>query len=138
MGKARAALPTGNSGRVDIPVRSAADIGRLVREARRAQGLTQLELAGLGDTGNRFVVELEKGKPTIQLQKALDALALLGLEVVIRPLGPVVVPSALIDLPKRAQQRAERGRKGGPGRFFIGPERARAARVKWADADYDR
>ena len=42
-------------------------------------------VAGLGNTGNRFVVELENGKPTVQLQKVLDLLDLLGLEVVVRP-----------------------------------------------------
>ncbi|WP_346728209.1 helix-turn-helix domain-containing protein [Rubrivivax gelatinosus] len=46
--------------------------------------LTQLDLAGLGNTGNRFIVDLENGKPTVQLQKALDILDLLGLEVVVR------------------------------------------------------
>jgi hypothetical protein len=47
--------------------------------------LSQLDLAGLGNTGNRFIVDLESGKPTIQLQKVLDLLDLLGLEAVIRP-----------------------------------------------------
>lgn len=77
-------LPLGNPLRDGIPVRSAADLGAIARAARRAQGLTQLDLAGTANTGNRFVVDLEKGKPTLQLQKAIDALALLGLEVVIR------------------------------------------------------
>ncbi len=49
-----------------------------------------------------------------------------------------VLPAAVIEAPKRAQQRAERARRGGRGRFFIAPEKARAARVKWPDADYDR
>jgi hypothetical protein len=33
------------------------------------------------------MVDLEKGKPTIQMQKTLDVLAQLGLEVVIRKKG---------------------------------------------------
>ena len=41
-------------------------------------------LAGLGNTGNRFIVDLENGKPTVQLQKVLDLMDLLGLEVVVR------------------------------------------------------
>ena len=36
-------------------------------------------------TGNRFVVDLERGKPTLQLQKVLDMLDLLGLEVRVGP-----------------------------------------------------
>lgn len=46
--------------------------------------LTQLDIAGLGNTGNRFIVELENGKPTVQLQKVLDIVDLLGLELVVR------------------------------------------------------
>ncbi len=66
-------------------VRSSVTLGDIVRERRRLLALKQLELAGLGNTGNRFIVELEQGKPTVQLQKVLDVLDLLGLEVVIRP-----------------------------------------------------
>lgn len=66
-------------------VRSAADLGELVRERRHRLALKQVDVAGLGGTGNRFVIELERGKPTVQLQKVLDVLNLLGLEVVVRP-----------------------------------------------------
>jgi len=41
-------------------------------------------MAGVGNSGNRFIVELEAGKPTVQFQKTLDTLNLLGLEMVIR------------------------------------------------------
>lgn len=74
-------FPIGNS---PLPVRSAAELGLLVRAQRRRLGLKQLDMAGLGNTGNRFIVELEKGKPTVQLQKVLDLLDLLGLEVTVR------------------------------------------------------
>jgi len=60
-------------------------IGELARARRKELALTQTDLAGLGGTGNRFIVDLEGGKPTIQMQKVLDTLNLLGLEVVIRP-----------------------------------------------------
>ena len=66
-------------------IRTAADLGELVRNLRREQGLLQMDLAGLSGSGNRFVVDLERGKPTLQLQKVLDLLDLLGLEVLIRP-----------------------------------------------------
>lgn len=65
-------------------IAAAADLGNIVFSARKEQGLTQIDIAGLAQTGNRFVVDLEKGKPTIQLQKALDILELLGLELIIR------------------------------------------------------
>lgn len=66
-------------------VRSSQELGTVVREQRRSLALKQLDVAGLGNTGNRFIVELEQGKPTVQLQKVLDVLDLLGLEVVVRP-----------------------------------------------------
>lgn len=65
-------------------VRSAADVGQIVREQRRELNLRQIDLAGIGNTGNRLIVDIEKGKPTVQLQKVLDVLDLLGLEVIVR------------------------------------------------------
>lgn len=64
-------------------IKSAADLGRLVSQSRKSQGLTQLDLAGIGMTGNRFIVDLEKGKGTVQFDKVMHILNLLGLDVVI-------------------------------------------------------
>lgn len=57
------------------------DLGKLVRRQRRAQGLTQTDLAGACGVGLRFIVELENGKPTIQIEKALLVLAMLGIKL---------------------------------------------------------
>lgn len=77
------ALPLG---KIELPniVRTSADLGAAVRQQRQHLGLKQDDVAGLGNTGTRFVGDLENGKPTIQLQKALDLLELLGLEVVVQ------------------------------------------------------
>lgn len=69
-------------------IRSSTELGAVVRQQRKKLALKQLDIAGLGNTGNRFVVELEQGKPTLQLQKVLDVIDLLGLEVVVRPKRP--------------------------------------------------
>ncbi|WP_310460344.1 type II toxin-antitoxin system Y4mF family antitoxin [Sphaerotilus sp.] len=71
---------------MDQPVvlRTATDIGQVVRAQRQSQGLRQIDLAGIGNTGNRLIVDIEKGKPTVQLQKVLDVLELLGLELTVR------------------------------------------------------
>lgn len=61
------------------------ELGKIVLATRKSQGLTQADIAGLSNSGNRFIVDLEKGKPTLQMQKALEVLALLGLELVVRP-----------------------------------------------------
>ena len=78
-------IPLGNARPLnENPVRSSTELGDVVRARRRLLALKQLDVAGLGNTGNRFIIELERGKPTVQLQKVLDVLDLLGLEVVVR------------------------------------------------------
>lgn len=58
---------------------SAQAVGKLVQTERKRQELTQLQLAGLANTGIRFVSDLENGKGTVQLQKLLAVLSALGL-----------------------------------------------------------
>ena len=56
-------------------------IGQFIRQTRRAQGLRQDQLAGAAGVGVRFLVELERGKPTAQLGKALAVLEALGCSI---------------------------------------------------------
>ena len=86
-------LPIGHSKDTEVPIRSSVDLGAVIREQRKRLALKQLDLAGLGNTGNRFIVDLENGKPTVQLQKALDLMELLGLEVVVRTKASRSAPS---------------------------------------------
>lgn len=62
-------------------VQTIADIGQLVRRARKAQKLRQPDLAGACGTSVRFIVELERGKPTAQVGKVLQVLRMLGIRV---------------------------------------------------------
>ena len=79
-------LPDGNFwARPDAVVRSSAELGQLLRTRRNLLQLKQADLAGIANTGNRFIVDVESGKPTVQLQKVLDLMDLLGLELVVRP-----------------------------------------------------
>ncbi|MYB08091.1 MAG: helix-turn-helix transcriptional regulator [Gemmatimonadetes bacterium] len=55
-----------------------AEIGSIVRAARRAQGLRQDQLAGAAGVGVRFLSELERGKPTVRLEKVITVLDTLG------------------------------------------------------------
>jgi y4mF family transcriptional regulator len=57
------------------------DLGRLVKKERKAMGLTQAELALTSGTGMRFISDLENGKPTCQLGKALTVLKTLGIRL---------------------------------------------------------
>jgi len=73
-------LPTGN-------INTTVDFGKFIRAKRKKDGLTQAELAAICGFGNRFLVDLESGKPTVQMGKALEVLQNLGLEVHIVPRG---------------------------------------------------
>jgi y4mF family transcriptional regulator len=56
-------------------------LGLFIRQERKAQKLTQEQLAGLTGVGVRFVRELEAGKESCQIGLALQVAASLGLTV---------------------------------------------------------
>ena len=60
-------------------------IGDVVRQARLAQGLRQDQLAAAAGVGVRFLVELERGKPTVRLAKVLAVLDALGCRLQVTP-----------------------------------------------------
>ncbi len=68
-------------------VTSQADIGRLVRKKRKADGLTLVEAAALCNVGYRFFSNIENGKPTAHIGKVFQILTCLGLEVSIKTRG---------------------------------------------------
>ncbi|GAB4392798.1 MAG: hypothetical protein Tsb005_08370 [Gammaproteobacteria bacterium] len=57
------------------------DFGKIIRETRRKAKLTQAQLAAAANTGERFIRELEKGKATCQLAKALFVAQMLGIKL---------------------------------------------------------
>ena len=65
-------------------INSSKMLGRTIRQLRREQGVTQAQLAGLANTGIRFVSDLENGKETCQLGKILRVLSTLGVDLDIR------------------------------------------------------
>jgi HTH-type transcriptional regulator/antitoxin HipB len=60
---------------------TAKHIGDIVHQARKAMGVTQKDLALTSGTGLRFIIELEQGKPTCQLEKVLTVLNTLGVKM---------------------------------------------------------
>jgi len=76
-------LPNGKKSPSKATVRTVQDLGEIVQRTRKEQKLSQIDVAGLVGCGNRFIVDLEKGKETIRMQKAIDVLELLGLELVV-------------------------------------------------------
>jgi y4mF family transcriptional regulator len=61
------------------------ELGLIVRRERKAQKLKQAELAAVSGVGIRFIVDLEAGKPTLQLEKVLRVVRTLGCEIQITP-----------------------------------------------------
>ena len=63
------------------------EIGKIVRQARKAAGLRQAQAAALCGVGTRFLSDLENGKPTLHLGKVLKVLHGFGLRVIIKRKG---------------------------------------------------
>jgi y4mF family transcriptional regulator len=70
--------PTGNK---STPLRTPGDLGALVRQRRKALGLSQAALAEQAGVGRRFLIELEDGKATAQVGKTLQVLVMLGVSL---------------------------------------------------------
>ena len=73
---ARSEPRSGIAGHPDIVA-----IASAVRTARRGHAMTQAALAGLSGTGLRFISDLERGKPSLALNKVADVLTTLGLRL---------------------------------------------------------
>ena len=64
-----------------IRIEDAGGFGRAVRTARKEAGLSQTQLAELCGCSQRFVSEVERGKATAELGRALKLLSALGVPV---------------------------------------------------------
>lgn len=60
------------------------ELGKLIKDTRKSQGLTQADLAISANVGVRFIVDLENGKETAQIGKILQVCQMLGLEIDIK------------------------------------------------------
>ena len=69
-----------------------------VRDARRAQGWTQAQLAARAHVGRRFVVTLESGHERAELGKVLSILEALEIHAVALPEPPEAKPLAEVNL----------------------------------------
>jgi y4mF family transcriptional regulator len=62
-------------------IEDARALGEAIRQQRRRLKVTQKDLAMASGSGLRFIVDLEKGKTTCQLGKALEIVRVLGLKL---------------------------------------------------------
>lgn len=66
---------------VTMTIRTPEQLGVAIRVKRKQLKVTQKELAMTCGTGLRFIIDLEKGKPTCQIGKMLQVLQALGLGI---------------------------------------------------------
>lgn len=67
---------------MDEVLRTAGDIGRLIKAERKRQKVSQVELADFSNVGITFLSQLENGKQTAEVGKVLRVLQTLGIDVV--------------------------------------------------------
>ncbi|MCL2713146.1 MAG: helix-turn-helix domain-containing protein [Alphaproteobacteria bacterium] len=81
---------------------SVQDLGAIIRQRRKTLGLTQLQLAERCGVGTRFIGELEGGKNSAHLGKALLVVQEVGLQL---EAGSTSVPQA-VQSPDQDQDQA--------------------------------
>jgi len=57
------------------------ELGTIIRETRKSQGLTQKDLALAAGIGVRLIVELEKGVRGVKIDTVIKVCKLLGLKI---------------------------------------------------------
>lgn len=67
------------------PIRTATDLGDLVRKARKTQGLTQVELASIAGKSHVLLRDIETGKGSVSFSSVLEILNELGIRVYVEP-----------------------------------------------------
>ena len=68
-------------------ITDAASFGAAVRQRRKELGYTQGFLSEFSGFSVSFISDLENGKPTIELGKAIYLANLLGLDCILKPRG---------------------------------------------------
>ena len=64
-----------------MKITNAEDFGRLLRKQRKALGYTQAQISEVTGFSTSFISELENGKPTAELGKAILLANALGLDL---------------------------------------------------------
>lgn len=83
---------------MDQLVRTARQMGAVLRRERKRRGLSQVHLGEQIHRRQATISKLEAGEPATRLQTLLDVLAALDLELVIRPrtkASPVEIEEAV-------------------------------------------
>jgi y4mF family transcriptional regulator len=86
-------------------LQSTEELGLVIRAVRKSSQVRQDDLAAMVGVSRQFTVDVEKGKPTVQLARVLRLLKELGIEL------SVDIPSAASkELERLARRRSESSR----------------------------
>jgi len=69
------------------PVKDTFEIGRILRQKRKSQGLTLEQVAQHCGLSIRFISEVERGKPTAEIGKVLYLLGAVGVDLFVNTRG---------------------------------------------------
>lgn len=64
-----------------LPIRSTRELGAEIRRQRKRQGIRQDDLAAIVGASHVALRDIERGKPTVQLERVLRVLDELGIAV---------------------------------------------------------
>jgi transcriptional regulator with XRE-family HTH domain len=64
-----------------MKINNAADFGKAIKERRKKLGYTQKYISEFTGLSNSFISDLENGKSTIEIGKALELAKLLGFNI---------------------------------------------------------
>lgn len=73
-------------GDVELREYLVSEVGRFVRQRRKANGMTQADLAALARVGVRFISELERGKQSVRLDAVNSVLHVFGKRLGVVPI----------------------------------------------------
>lgn len=82
---------------IDTPKR----LGEIVRRVRKEQRVRQDDLAAMSGASHVFVLDVERGKTTVQLGKVLDVLRELGIRLIAEVPESAVASTLMKRSPKR-------------------------------------
>lgn len=66
-------------------IRNMKELGAVIRSVRKAQKVNQTLLAQAANVGVRLIVDIERGKSTVQIDKLLAVMNRLGMTVCVDP-----------------------------------------------------
>jgi HTH-type transcriptional regulator / antitoxin HipB len=76
-------------------------LGKALRARRQQLGLSQIQLCDLAGVGPVFLHDLERGKPTLRLDKLLVVLEVLGLGLELRESHSPLISELLMEEAER-------------------------------------